>query len=166
MSRRSRPQVFCEKGVLRNFPKIHRKTPEPESLFKLTCKLGTCNFIKKENLAQVFSSEFCEISKNTFSYRTPLVATSNCHLYCNSKYYHSSSEAYLDRCHISNDRTFLRKWLTVSFSCTVNKDLHGDSCFLQIVLTNFANFSGKRLCCRPSGLQLYYKKTPTIVLFC
>ena len=26
----------------------------------------TCNFIKKEALAQVFSCEFCEISKNTF----------------------------------------------------------------------------------------------------
>ena len=25
-----------------------------------------CNFIKKEILAQVFSGEFCEISKNTF----------------------------------------------------------------------------------------------------
>ena len=25
-----------------------------------------CNFIKKESLAQVFSCEFCEISKNTF----------------------------------------------------------------------------------------------------
>ena len=25
-----------------------------------------CNFIKNENLAQVFSCEFCEISKNTF----------------------------------------------------------------------------------------------------
>ena len=25
-----------------------------------------CNFVKKENLAQVFSYEFCEISKNTF----------------------------------------------------------------------------------------------------
>ena len=31
---------------------------------------SACNFIKKENLAQVFSCEFCEISKNTFSYRT------------------------------------------------------------------------------------------------
>ena len=29
-----------------------------------------CNFIKKETLAQVFSFEFCEILKNTFSYRT------------------------------------------------------------------------------------------------
>ena len=25
-----------------------------------------CNFIKKETLAQIFSCEFCEISKNTF----------------------------------------------------------------------------------------------------
>ena len=35
-----------------------------------------CNFIKKQTLAQVFSCEFCEISKDTFSYRTPLVTVS------------------------------------------------------------------------------------------
>ena len=35
-----------------------------------------CNFIKKESLAQMFSCEFCEISKNTFFYRTPPVAAS------------------------------------------------------------------------------------------
>ena len=35
-----------------------------------------CNFIKIETLAQVFSYEFCEISKNTFSYRTSPVAAS------------------------------------------------------------------------------------------
>ena len=29
-------------------------------------KTQACNFIKKETLAQVFSCEFCEISKNTF----------------------------------------------------------------------------------------------------
>ena len=34
------------------------------------------NFIKKETLAQVFSREFCQISKNTFFYRIPPVATS------------------------------------------------------------------------------------------
>ena len=33
-------------------------------------------FIKKKTLAQVFSCEFCKISKNTFSYRTPPVAAS------------------------------------------------------------------------------------------
>ena len=31
---------------------------------------NTCNFIKKEILAQVSSCEFCKISKNTFFYRT------------------------------------------------------------------------------------------------
>ena len=35
-----------------------------------------CNFIKKETMAQVFSCEFFEIYKNTFYYRTPLVAAS------------------------------------------------------------------------------------------
>ena len=35
------------------------------------------NLIKKETLAQVFSCEFCEISKNTSLHRTPLVAASD-----------------------------------------------------------------------------------------
>ena len=36
--------------------------------------------------------------------------------------------------------------------------------FLKInALKNFANFSGKDLRCRPSGLQLYQKETPTQV---
>ena len=33
-------------------------------------------FFKNKTLARVFSCEFCEISKNTFYYRTPLVAAS------------------------------------------------------------------------------------------
>ena len=37
-------------------------------------KKGACNFIKNKTLAQVFSCEFFDISKNTFFYRTPLVA--------------------------------------------------------------------------------------------
>ena len=36
----------------------------------------TCNFIKKETLAQAFYCEFCEISKYTFSYGTPPLAAS------------------------------------------------------------------------------------------
>ena len=39
-------------------------------------KILACNFVKKETLARSFSCEFCEIFKNTFSYRTPLVAAS------------------------------------------------------------------------------------------
>ena len=64
-ARSSHPGVFCRKGVLRNFAKFTGKHL-CQSLF----------FNKKETLVQVFSCEFCEISKNTFSYRTPLVATS------------------------------------------------------------------------------------------
>ena len=33
-------------------------------------------FFKKESLAQVFSCEFCKISKNIFFHRTPLMAAS------------------------------------------------------------------------------------------
>ena len=36
-----------------------------------------CNFIKKETLAQVFSCEFCEISKNTFFTEHLLVTASD-----------------------------------------------------------------------------------------
>ena len=40
-------------------------------------KTWAYNFIKKETLTPVFTREFCEISKNIFSYRTPLVAASD-----------------------------------------------------------------------------------------
>ena len=42
--------------------------------FLIKLQAETCNFIKKEPLAQVFSCEFCEISTNIFLHRTPLVA--------------------------------------------------------------------------------------------
>ena len=38
--------------------------------------LGPATLLKQKTLAQVFSCEFCEIYKNTFYYRTPLVAAS------------------------------------------------------------------------------------------
>ena len=57
------------------FHKIHRKTPVPESLFiKVACQ--DLQLLLKKTLAQVFSSEFCEIFKNTFFYRTLPVASS------------------------------------------------------------------------------------------
>ena len=52
------------------------KTLAPESLFKESFRPEPSNFIKREALAHVFSCEFCEISKNTFSYGTPQVAAS------------------------------------------------------------------------------------------
>ena len=63
--RSGRPEVFCNKGALRNFAKFTGKHL-CQSLF----------FYKVAGL-QVFSYEFCEISKNTFSYRTPTVAVSD-----------------------------------------------------------------------------------------
>ena len=66
-------EVFCEKGVLRNFAKFTGKHL-CQSLFFNKVAGGACNIIKKETLVQVFSCEFCEISKNTFFYRTALVA--------------------------------------------------------------------------------------------
>ena len=59
-NRSSRLELFCRKGVLRNFAK-----------FKAS------NFIKKQTPAQVFSCEFCDISKNIVFYRTPPVAASD-----------------------------------------------------------------------------------------
>ena len=47
-----------------------------EILQEILAEVATCNFIKKETLAQVFSCEFCEIFNNTFFYRTPSVAAS------------------------------------------------------------------------------------------
>ena len=53
-------------SVLRNFAKFTGKHLCQSLFFN----------IKEETLAQVFSCEFCEISKNPFPYRTPLVAVS------------------------------------------------------------------------------------------
>ena len=63
------PEAFCKKGALRNFTTFTGK--------HLCQRLPQgCNFIKKETLTQVFSCQFCEISKNAFLLRTPLVAVS------------------------------------------------------------------------------------------
>ena len=58
MFRSSRPEVFCKKGVTEK----HLF----QSLFLNKVAGQAWNFVKKETLAQVFSYEFYEISKNTF----------------------------------------------------------------------------------------------------
>ena len=70
-SRSSRPEVFCKKGVHRNFAKFTRKRQCQSLFFNKVADL-----IKKDTLTQVFSCKICEISKNTFSYWTPPVAAS------------------------------------------------------------------------------------------
>ena len=59
------PKVFYTKSVLKNFTKFTGKHLGQSLFLKKVAGLG-CNVIKKETLAQVFSREFCEISKNTF----------------------------------------------------------------------------------------------------
>ena len=54
-ARRRRPEVFCRNCVLRNFAKLTGKHL-CQSVHLCTCA----------PLAQVFSCEFCKISKNTF----------------------------------------------------------------------------------------------------
>ena len=62
--RSSCQELFYKKAILRNFAKFPGK------------HLCQSLFFKKETLAQVFSSKFCEISKTFFSYRTPPVSAS------------------------------------------------------------------------------------------
>ena len=47
-----------------------------QSIFLIKWQPETCNFIKKEILAQGFSCKCCEIFKNNFCYRSPPVAAS------------------------------------------------------------------------------------------
>ena len=77
-SRSSHWMCSVRKGVLRNFAKFTGKHLGQNLFFnKVAClRPEPYNFIKKEVLAQVLSFEFCEISKNTFSYRAhPVVAS-------------------------------------------------------------------------------------------
>ena len=67
------------RGVLRNFTKFTGKHLRQILLFNKVASLRpeASTILKKETLAQVLSCEFCKISKNSFSYRTPWVATSD-----------------------------------------------------------------------------------------
>ena len=77
MNGSTRPEVFCKKGVLRNFAKLTGK-PLCQSLsFNKIAGLRPATLLR-QRLWQMFSCEFCEIFTNTFFYRTPLVAASVC----------------------------------------------------------------------------------------
>ena len=64
-NRSSHRRCSVRKGVLRKFAKFTGKHLG-QSLFFNKVQAEACNFIKKETLAQVFSCEFWETSKNTF----------------------------------------------------------------------------------------------------
>ena len=68
--------MFGKKRVLGNFTKSTGKHLCQRLFLNKVAGLWPVALLKKKYLALVFSCEFCEISKNTFSYRTPPVAAS------------------------------------------------------------------------------------------
>ena len=68
-------------SVKKVFLEISQNSQESTCKESLVCNFIkkeslVCNFIKKESLVQVLPCGFCEISQNTFFYRTPQVAAS------------------------------------------------------------------------------------------
>ena len=72
--RSSRSQMFFRIGVLKNFA-IFTGKHLCRSLFLIKLQCWRPATLLKRDSTQVFSCEYCKIFKNTFFYRTPLVAT-------------------------------------------------------------------------------------------
>ena len=67
--------MFFKFRKFEKFRKFHRKTPVGSFLNKIA-GLRACNFIKKILQHKCFPVKFAKFFKNTFLYRTPLVAAS------------------------------------------------------------------------------------------
>ena len=72
----SHPEVFCKKGVLRNFTKFTGKHLCQNLFFNKVAWLSPATSFKKRLWHRCFPVEFCEISKNIFLHRTHLKAAS------------------------------------------------------------------------------------------
>ena len=59
--------MFCEKGILKKFSDIHRKTPVLQSLFNKDAGLKACIFNKKRLQHRFFFCEHWESFKNNYS---------------------------------------------------------------------------------------------------
>ena len=84
--RSSRLEVFCKTGVLRNLAKFTGKSLRQSLFFNKVAGLT-----EKQTLAQVLSCQFCQISKNTFSYRTPPMAVSDTGIFENNFLFYGQS---------------------------------------------------------------------------
>ena len=98
--------MFCEKGVLRKFAKFTGKHL-CQSLFFDKVAGGACNFIKKETLAQVFSCEFCKISRNSFFFRTSLVAASDPRKAADNRTFWRPVKPFLSNKSVENEKIIL-----------------------------------------------------------
>ena len=77
---RSSHQRYSVKKVFLEISKNSQENTCARVSFLIKLQPETCNFIKKETLAQVFSCKFWEISKNTF-FAEHLRATASAHNY-------------------------------------------------------------------------------------
>ena len=75
-NRSSRPKVFCKKGALGNFTKFAGKHLCQSFFFNKVTGLRPATLRKKRLWHKCFICEFCEILKNTYYFRTPLMAAS------------------------------------------------------------------------------------------
>ena len=120
-----------------------------KSLFHLgfvRCSLNSCNFIKKETLAQVFSCDFCKIS-NTFFYRVPPVAASVMQLkqtfsfqlrVCFKYVWHFNAHQVVTRVKQTFGAIFAEQYFSLIFK-------FGQPWSKMIFSKNFAKFTGKPL---------------------
>ena len=109
--------------------------------FLIKLQAEAYNFIKKLTLTQVFSYEFCEIFKNTFFDRTPLVTASKSgHWFVKQELFerHKPNICNVVRCFLWHQSSFLQNiplnkqskkiyWMTVLF----------DSCFSFYILSSW-----------------------------
>ena len=131
--RSSRPEVFCKKGVLRNFEKFTGKHLCQSLFFNKVAGLRLF-FIKKETLAQVFSCEFLDISKNTFYCRTPPMTASLFRLiYIRYKYL---LKGVFEKILIVKHFFFISvTWQLALCVCTVLRSIQKYSVFIKTIIT-------------------------------
>ena len=81
--RSNRPEELFKQGALKNFANFTRKHLRQSLFLNKVAGLSpaSCNLFKKDSSTGAFC-EFCKISKNTFSYRTPPVAASDSFSIC------------------------------------------------------------------------------------
>ena len=72
----SRPEVFCKKGVLKNFAKFTGKDLCQSVFFNKVAGFRPAILLKKRLWHWCFPVNFTKFLENTLFYRTPLVAAS------------------------------------------------------------------------------------------
>ena len=124
--------MFCKKGVRRNFAKFKESTCARASFLQPEA----CNFMKIESLTHLFPCEVWEdLSKNTFSYRTPLLAASV--KACNfTKIRFATGVFFVNFLKISKELLLMhcKKFTKVLVKYMFAKYLSADGCFVKGII--------------------------------